>query len=79
MMTARIRLRRKNELGAVIQEGVPEDNEQAEKLLDSVLAQLLQIETTVDAEEQGGDPFMASWLENSRFDIEDLKAALADE
>lgn len=56
-----------------------EDNEQAEKLLDSVLAQLLQIETTVDAEEQGGDPFMASWLENSRFDIEDLKAALADE
>ena len=54
-------------------------NPQAEKLLNAGLAELVKIETMVNAEEQGGDPFLANWLESSRFDIEDLQAALADE
>ena len=56
-----------------------EADEQAQKMLDVVFPELLKFEATANTEGQRGDPFLASWLENSRFAIESLQASMADE
>lgn len=56
-----------------------DDNQQAEKLLSEIVADLSKIESTANAEQQSEDPFMDEWLANTRSDISDLQAALAEE